>query len=343
MRLLQAMAGAPQGGAELFFERLAIGLSAVAGLEQRLVVRRDSARAARLAAAGLDPLQLRFGAPLLDLPTRLRLRAEVKRFQPQILLSWMNRASDFAPTGPYCFAARLGGYYAPKHYRRCDRLIANTEDIRAWLIGQGFAAERVHYLPNFVTETPGRSLDRAAFDTPADAPLLLCLGRLHRNKGFDVAVAALAQIPGAYLWIAGEGPERAALTAQAQALGVADRLRLLGWRSDAVDVLATADVFFCSSRHEPLGNVVLEAWAQGTPVLAARAQGPTQLIADGVDGLLVDVDDADQAAAAARRLIADADARHSLGSAGRETLRRRFSPAAVIALYQEFFAMAAAQ
>jgi len=119
--------------------------------------------------------------------------------------------------------------------------------------------ERTRYLPNFVDDRRLPPAPRAEQDTPEDAPLLLCLGRLHRNKGFDVAIAALGEVPEAWLWIAGDGPERAALEARAAAEGVAGRVRFLGWRADVPALFAAADLLVCSSRHEPLGNIVIEA------------------------------------------------------------------------------------
>src|SRR5690606_28632923 len=139
--------------------------------------------------------------------------------------------------------------------------------------------------------------------TPEDAPLLLTLGRLHPSKAQDVALAALARLPGAFLWIAGAGPLEAALKAQAHALGVHERVRFLGWRDDPSALYAAADICLFPSRYEPLGNVVIQAWAHGLPVIAAASQGPAALIAEGEDGLLVPIDDADALAAATRRLI----------------------------------------
>ena len=84
----------------------------------------------------------------------------------------------------------------------------------------------------------------------------------------------------------------------AGALGVADRVRFLGWRADPSALYRAADVCVFPSRYEPLGNVVIQAWAHGLPVVAAASQGPAALIEDGADGLLVPIDDADALAAA---------------------------------------------
>ncbi|MBP5857076.1 glycosyltransferase [Marivibrio halodurans] len=329
------MAGAPVGGAEAFFTRLVPAL-ARAGQQQLAVIRTHAPREHLLRDAGVETVALPFrGRP--DFISPWLFKRAARRYRPDIVLTWMNRATRAAPAGPWTFAARLGGYYDLKHYRRCDHLIGNTEDIRRYLIDKGWPKDRVWYLPNFVDAQAMPPVNKADLDTPDEAPLLLCLGRLHRNKGFDVALAALAQLPGAYLWIAGIGPEEARLKALAGELGVAGRVRFLGWRADVPALFASADIFLCSSRHEPLGNMVIEAWAHGVPVVAAASQGPRQLIVDGRTGLLAANEDADALARAAGRVIADPALGVDLASQGREVFQSRYDEATVVAAYQDFF------
>jgi glycosyltransferase involved in cell wall biosynthesis len=333
------MAGAAHGGAEAFFDRLVSALQR-AGVTQHAVTRAHPERLAALGALGLAPTALRFGGPL-DWTTGRRFRAEIARFAPDLVLTWMSRATTFcprpSPDHKFVHIGRLGGYYDAKYYRACDHLIANTADIRAWLIGEGFDAERVHYLPNFVAATPAPPVARAPLDTPADAPLVLGLGRLHPNKAFDVLIDALAALPGAYLWIAGEGAQRAALERRAADRGVAQRVRFLGWRNDVPALLAAADALACASRHEPLGNVVIEAWAHRVPVVAAASQGPRGLIRGGEDGLLVPIDDVGALAAALRRLGDDPALAGALTRAGRARYEAEFTESAVVRRYLALF------
>lgn len=341
LRVLQSMAGAAHGGAEAFFTRLVIALDR-AGLTQRIVIRRDAARAAKLRAAGLDPVELPF-RNVLDVVTPLRLAGEIRAFRPHVVLTWMSRASTLMPRrfmtgGSYVHAARLGGYYDLKYYRRCDHLVGNTRAIVDYMRERGWPQARLHYLPNFVDAKPMPAIDRARFDTPRDAVLALALGRLHPNKGFDVALDALAKADGVHLWIAGEGELRAALKAQAERLGIARRVRFLGWRDDVAALLAAADMLICPSRHEPLGNVVIEGWAHRRPVIASASDGPRGLIEDGRDGLLVPVDDAAALAAAIHRIATDRGLSAVLAAAGRTAYESRFTEAAVVRDYLDFFA-----
>jgi glycosyltransferase involved in cell wall biosynthesis len=156
------------------------------------------------------------------------------------------------------------------------------------------------------------------------------MGRLHQAKAHDVSLKALAALPDAWLWIAGAGPLEAELKALARALGVEGRVRFLGWRDDPQALYRAADLCLFPSRREPLGNVVIQAWCYGLPVIAAAAEGPARLIADGVDGRLVPVDDPQALAAAARDLIDAPGRRSAMAEAGRARAARDFSRASVV-------------
>jgi glycosyltransferase involved in cell wall biosynthesis len=339
-RLLQAMAGAQHGGAEAFFTRLALGLQR-AGQEQRVLIRRHAERAAILRSGGVHTTELPFGGRL-DLATRLGFRRALSDYAPAVVMTWMSRATSLCPRGDFVHVARLGGYYDLKYYRSCDHLIGNTRAIVAYLQREGWPAGRAHYLPNFAADPASVApLPRAALNTPADVPLALALGRFHRNKGFDVLLAALLRAPQLHLWLAGEGELREVLERQCAAFGLGDRVRFLGWREDTAALLAAVDMLVCPSRHEPLGNVVIEAWAAGVPVVATASDGPRALIADGESGLLVPVEDADALAAAMTRLAADDLLRHRLALAGRAAYEAEFAEARVVALYREFLSTVA--
>ncbi|UTW53709.1 glycosyltransferase [bacterium SCSIO 12827] len=332
---MQAMAGAEFGGAEAFFVRLVRALNR-AGLEQRVLIRENKARANALRDAGIEPLELPFGG-MLDRRTPRAFKHEIKTFQPQIVMTWMNRASKMCPKGDFVQVGRLGGYYDLKYYRTCDHLIGNTEDIVSHIVGQGWDKSRAHYLPNFVSEDQAEPLSRRSLYTPENAVLILALGRLHENKGFDVLLRAMARVPNTYLWLAGDGPLRESLEKQAEDLGIKPRVRFLGWREDTAELFAACDLFVCPSRHEPLGNVVLEAWAQGVPVIAADSMGPGTLIDHMDSGILVPVDDSDALARAVRAVIDDYELADHIARRGREVYEQRFTEGQVVQRYLDFF------
>jgi glycosyltransferase involved in cell wall biosynthesis len=337
MSVLHLLGTAGDGGAETYFVDLVAALQR-AGVQQAAAIRRHSAREAALKSAGVPVRTLGFGGPL-DILTRTAAAGYARLNGAKLALAWMNRAARYTPKGPWARIGRLGGYYNLKYYAGFDELVANTEDIAEWIVAQGWPAGRVRCIPNFAAAPQGAvAVDRATLTTPADAPLLLSMGRLHESKAHDVTLQALVDLPEAWLWIAGVGPLEAKLRAMAEALGVAERVRFLGWRTDASALYRTADLCVFPSRYEPLGNVVIQAWAHGLPVVAASSQGPRALIEDGKDGLLVPIDNPAALAAAIRRLLADDTLRSAFAQRGQGRVAAEFSEQAVVAQWKALFA-----
>jgi len=337
MSVLHLLGTAGEGGAETYFVDLVTALKR-AGVEEAAAIRAHPGREAALRAEGVAVEALAFGGPL-DIVTRPRAAGFARSRDVKLALAWMSRAARHTPKGPWARVARLGGYYNLKYYKGFDLLVANTEDIADWIVGQGWPAGQVRCIPNFATAPDSvEPVDRASLETPPDAPLLLAMGRLHEAKAHDVSLAALARLPDAWLWIAGSGPEEAKLKALAEGLGVAARVRFLGWRNDPSALYRAADVCIFPSRYEPLGNVVIQAWAHGLPVVAAESQGPKALIRPEEDALLVPIDDAEALADAARRLIDSPKLRADLAAAGLARVAAEFSKDAVVGRWTEVFA-----
>lgn len=337
MSVLHLLGTAGEGGAETYFLDLVAALAGD-GVKQAAAIRANANREAALGRLDVPTGVFRFGGPI-DILTKPKIAGLAQRCQVRLALAWMNRAARHTPKGPWARIGRLGGYYNLKYYKGFDELVANTEDIAEWVVRQGWPAGKVRYIPNFALAPPeAASADRAELQTPEDAPLLLAMGRLHEAKAHDVALEALARIPDAYLWIAGAGGLEAKLRAMADALGVGRRVRFLGWRTDPSALYRAADICVFPSRYEPLGNVVIQSWAHGLPVVAAASQGPAALIRHEEDGLLVPVDDAASLAQAVQRLIDDPMLCIRLVQNGAERVEAEFSPAAVVAQWRQLFA-----
>jgi glycosyltransferase involved in cell wall biosynthesis len=332
MHILQTLGGAEKGGAETFFVRLVLALHR-AGQRQTVAIRGWPGRMAELRAGGVEPVALRFGGAL-DLATPRTLRRLIRSSGADVALSWMNRATTKTPSDAIVHVGRVGHYYDPKYYRRCDALITITRDLRRHMIDGGFPAERVHYVPNFYTPTTTPALARADRDTPDDAPLLVAVGRLHVNKAFDVLLDAVADMPGVWLWIAGEGPARAALEAQIARLGLGARVRLLGWQSDPGAVIRAGDLMVVPSRSEGFGTVLLEAWGNRRPLVAADSEGPRETVEDGRTGLMVPMNDADALRRAMQRVLDSPELAHDLVERGWEAFQAGFTESVVVAQYR---------
>lgn len=334
----QILAGRAHGGAELFYDRLVPALHR--RVPQVAIVRPEGERAESLAAAGVPTYPFRFGPRHLDWRTRFGIARTLRREGADLAITWMSRASQLTRPGICPVAARLGGFYSMRNFRHCRRFIPITEGLARHVAAAGVPRDRIHVIGNFVDETDAEPLDRGAFDTPPDAPLLFTCGRLHANKGFDVLLHAMTRVPGAYAWIAGDGPLEASLRALCTRLGLDGRVRFLGWRSPVNAFLRTADAFVCPSRHEPHGNIVLEAWAHGCPIVATDTHGPAELIEHGGTGWLCANEDADEMAKGIREVLADRALAGDLAEAAGARYRERFSSAHILDRYEEFIDVA---
>lgn len=336
IKVAQCLAGAEFGGAENFYTRLVCALAEEPSIEQHSFTRDNAYRVPELRAAGVPVSTFRFGSPL-NILDHWRYRKALKAYNPDIVVTYMNRPSGLTPRGNYKLVCRLGHYYNLKYYRHADYWIGISHGICKHLIDGGMPADKVHYIPNFADETIVSGIDRSSFDTPADVPLLLAAGRLHTNKGFDILIRALKDIPDAVLWLAGDGPEKNQLIQLSEQMGVQHRIRFLGWRDDVAALMRTADIFICPSRHEGLGSIVMESWFNQCPIIATASQGPGELIDDGVTGLVTPVDDVASLAAAIRELIADPALAGKLTERAYVHYQEHFSRAVIRDAYSRFF------
>jgi glycosyltransferase involved in cell wall biosynthesis len=331
LRIAHLMAGAHEGGAERFFERLTIA-QAAHGDVILPIIRKDQARLARLRGAGLAPQTAFFGGGW-DIFSKPLLARRLQKFAPDIAIAWMGRAASHTPRGAYVLAGRLGGYYDLSRFAACDHLLANTHGLKKWIVGQGFAESRTHVVPNFVPDHS--NAPPAALPVPIGAKTILSLGRLHRNKGFDVLIAAVARLPGVHAVIAGAGPEEENLKDLVERAGLADRIHFLGWREDVTSLLAACDVFVCSSRSEPLGNMVLDAFSAQKPVVAAMAEGPMELIETGKTGILVPIDSAIALASGIEAILDAPERARQMAVAGRAFYDAHFTEDAVLQKWRD--------
>jgi glycosyltransferase involved in cell wall biosynthesis len=216
-----------------------------------------------------------------------------------------------------------------------DRYLAVSEHVRNRLAAAVRLPERkLRVVPNGIDPAPfARAADpalRARLAGSPDRPLVFTAARLSPQKGLDVLVSAAALVPEALFVVAGEGPERAALEARAEALAVARRVRFLGARDDVPELLAVCDLFVLPSLVEGLPLSVLEAMAAAKPVVATRIGGTVEAVVDGETGILVPPGDASALATAIRSLLADPVRARRTGEAGRDRLRARFTAHAMV-------------
>lgn len=156
---------------------------------------------------------------------------------------------------------------------------------------------------------------------------VLAVANLIRQKGIDVLIRALARMKRSdvELEIAGDGPEAAALQALVSELGLTERVRFLGLRSDVPELLARTDIFVHPAVWaEAFGYTITEAMAAGVAVIATRTGGIPEIVVEGESGLLVTPGSVDELAMALDRLASDESLRSRLGQAARRRTEERF-------------------
>ncbi len=330
LKILHVIAGSAYGGAETFCLDAIVALHE-RGVRQHVICRPHARYMETLKSLNIPFETMKFNGVFDRLTGKARIRIAAKNFAPDIVHAWMGRAASFIPKGMNApVLGWFGGYYQMKRYRTCDFFAGVTQDIVDYIVKNGTAPQRAFLLHTFGTLQDEPAVERAALSTPADAPVALMLSRMHWKKGVDTLLNAAMHLPDFYIWIAGEGPERGKYEALADSLGIADRVRFLGWRTDRAALLKAADVCVLPSRYEPFGTVIAEAWHMGVPLVATKADGARQYIRDGMDGLLCEIEDAEGLAAHMRRTVAEPALREMLIANGRLSYERFFSRDIVI-------------
>ena len=201
-----------------------------------------------------------------------------------------------------------------------DAYVANSAGALAVLAEHGIPAAKLHHVPNGIDVAAWPPVDREGRDGP---PVIACVARFTPVKRQQDLVAALALLRArgvdAHLRLAGDGPLLGAVRAQAERLGLTDRVTLHGALGPAAvaGLLADADIACLPSTQEGMPGAVMEAMASGLPVVGTAVNGIADLVDDGATGLLVAPRDPPALAAALERLLGDAPLRRRMGAAGR--------------------------
>ena len=335
------------GGADQFFVRLVRALRQ-AGHSVTAITRPGSPVANALKDDPPEQIQLPL-ANRWDLWSSWQIRQRILEREPCVVQTYMGRASRLTRVPAKSKAAhiaRLGGFYKiDGYYRHADAWVGNTRAICDYLVKSGMPARKVHHIGNFVPEpiqvdAKNHAMLRIEYQMPEDAWIIFALGRLIPKKGFHDLLRAIALLPRlingrpVLLMLAGDGPELPSLQILIKELGIEHRVRLLGWQDPPDVFYDLADLFVCPSRHEPLGNVILEAWNHSVPVVSTRSDGALELIEDGITGLLCDCrDEAAMANMILQLLEASESDRVAMAAAGSANLQERYSQDKIMNCY----------
>jgi glycosyltransferase involved in cell wall biosynthesis len=224
-------------------------------------------------------------------------------------------------------------------HKRMDALLGNSAAVTAQLIEEGAPRDSVHLIRNGIDLA--RFANPKPVARPVDKVVIACVANLIPYKGHADLIDALALVPREpawEIWCAGRDDGiGATLQARAQAVGIGDRVKLLGARNDVPDLLASADLAVLASHEEGFPNAVLEAMAARRAVIGTQAGGIPEAIDDGKTGLIVPPRDPAKLGQALARLIADTPLRATMGEAGRARVEAEFSLDASAAAYAAFY------
>lgn len=236
-----------------------------------------------------------------------------------------------------------------RRYNEADYITSLTQGGAEQLVEMDIAE------PEQVVVIPNAGIDDAVYEaknaplgeiTPPDRPLFVACGSLTEQKGYPYMLNAFRHVRDqkeAELWILGEGDERQTIESLVRELGLVDDISLLGFRDNPFKFMAAADVFVLSSLSEGFGNVIVEAMACGTPVVATDCpHGPGEIITHEKNGLLVPPADSDALSDALLRVLRDQSLQEQLAENGKERARD-FHASKIGQRYLDLFRNAASQ
>jgi glycosyltransferase involved in cell wall biosynthesis len=232
-------------------------------------------------------------------------------------------------------------------------IIAVSSSIRTFLCRkEKVSADKISVIYNSVDllrfsprkDTGARQQARHKWGLPAEALIVGGVGRLHYQKNFplflEVAAEVCARLPQALFVIAGEGADRAALEEMSRKLGLASRVRFLGFVKEMPELYQGLDLLLLTSHFEGMPLTVLEAMAMGVPVVASQVDGVEEVLEDGRDAILVPPGNKELFIQEICRMLQDRKLRQRLSRAGQEKARQHFSAEAMVrqveALYLQY-------
>ena len=286
----------------------------------------------------------------LDIGMVWRLAKLIRTVRPDIVHLHSRRGADLwgaiaaKITGTPCVLSRRVDNPEPRwlvalKYRLYDHVITISEGIREVLLSEGLAPHRVSCVRSAVDAEPylssaDRDEMRREFDLPQDAIVIGMVAQLIPRKGHRYLIEATEALSKDYsnlrVLFFGRGALQSELENEISRRGLTAIIRFTGFRTDLPRWLGALDILAHPADMEGLGVSLLQASAAAVPIIASRAGGLPEAVADGVSGILIPPGDAMALVSELRRLLDDKELRQQMGSSGRERIRAEFSVDAMV-------------
>jgi len=368
IKILFVITSTGVGGAEKMLYHTSTALDPARYLPSICSLKEKGEIARDMEAAGIEVHCLtmadgyRFGGWFASLTALFRLTSYLLKVRPTIVHSFLFRANILSRIAAFIAGVPLvissvrvmGGekdyYHTVEKITSfmVDHYITVSESVKEYLIGKAnLLPEKITTVYNGVTiNGTGAGMEDnmpMPFGLEPQDSVVLTVGRLHRQKGYDYFIRAIArvkhEVPGVKVLIAGEGEEENNLKNLVRSLDLTKEIIFTGLSLDVRKILPFTGIFVLSSLWEGMPNAVLEAMAAAKPVVATRVGGVPELVVDGETGILVPPEDTEALARAIIALLQDPLRGLSMGETGRERVQAHFSMAAMVTktdnLYQE--------
>lgn len=283
-----------------------------------------------------------FNVPISWLPqTGVKFGGIISEFSPDIIHTRLSSA------------ARIGGFWAKKtgipviqtvdkypkaHYHKnADHLIACSESVKNYMIGLGYPESIISTVYNpvdpqkYVFEKDKALNAREKLGIRPDEKIVLGAGRFVDWKGFDILIRAFSSFLSNYqgkarLLLLGDGEEKQNLCKLIKTLEIEERVIMPGFMEDIRPYMWVSDVFVLPSKKpEPFGVVLIEAMASGLASIATRSGGPMEIIEDGINGCLVEIDSYNAMSEKISLLLNEDEIKNRIAQKGIETVSKKFN------------------
>ena len=337
LRVVQLIAPSKISGAELLTVNLCRGLSA-RGHNVSLIVKHSHALIETARAQGVSALSMRF-AGKLNLLAVGRLARWFRRHKVDIVATQLSTASLWGTLAARCIrvpsVATVHALNTKTCYVYADRIIAVSQAVKAHLVEQGIAANKIRVVYNgidldYFAPPADVAAAKVALGFAADALVVGVVAHLTAKKGhrwfLEAVVPLLEHYPTLQILFLGEGPELENLRAQVETLGIAQRVVFGGYYPDVAPAMGAIDILVLPAlSKEGFGRVLVEAGAMGKPVVGTDVGGIGEVIVSGENGFVVKAANHEQLQLSLEALIEDADLRARMGGAGRARALEEFS------------------